>query len=101
MRCYNAAMSEDDRTVADIEGSWVDPEFASGLTERCKRNWTTPIRRLSDLMLATFIRQRLGLPAVAIEATRRLSTGHPDDTELFDGELAEALSDLDREKGAN
>jgi hypothetical protein len=80
------------RSVADIEGPWVEPEFESGLIARCRQDWTTPVSRLSNQVLATFIRQEIGLPIVIPEAQRRVDAGFNDDSELYDGELAAALN---------
>ena len=85
-------MDADDRSVADIEGPWVDPGIESGLIARCRQNWYTPIAKLSNQMLATFIRQELGLAAVIPEATRRVQGGFNDDSELFERELSEVLA---------
>ena len=81
-------------SVADIEGVWVEPEFESGLIQRCRENWTVPISDLSNHALATFIRQRLGLNAVVPEAQRRIELGYSDDSELYDDELAKAIGAL-------
>jgi hypothetical protein len=79
------------RSIADVEGPWVDPEFESGLIARCRQNWTIPVSQLSNQVLATFIRQEIGLPIVIPEAQRRVDAGFYDDSELYDGELAAAL----------
>lgn len=80
------------RSVADLEGPWVEPELNSGLIQRCRANWSVPIGKLTNHVLATFLRQRKALPIVIPEAKRRISTGHRDDTELFEDELEVALS---------
>jgi hypothetical protein len=81
-------------SVASIEGPWLDPDFDSGLIQRCRRYWTTPVRQLSDEMLATFMRQEFGLSVVVPEARRRIESGTSDGSELFDGELVEVLGRL-------
>jgi hypothetical protein len=81
------------RSIADLEGPWVDPDFESGLIERCRRNWNTPVSELSNQVLATFLRQRFGLEIVIPEARRRVASGYDDDSELYDGELEAALRD--------
>lgn len=78
-------------TVADVEGPWVEPRFRSGLIARCKRGWNTPVVELTDELLATYLRQKIGLSLVIPEARRRLAERRADDTELYDQELAEAL----------
>jgi hypothetical protein len=77
--------------VADIEGSWVDPHFDSGLIERCKRYWSVPVTELPNEMPATYLRQRIALQLIIPEARKRLEAGVDDDSELYDGELAQAF----------
>ena len=79
------------KSVADIEGPWVDSNFDSGLIERCKRYWTVPVSELPDMMVATFLNQRIAAAVMIEEARRRIESGKLDDTELFDGQLHEAL----------
>jgi hypothetical protein len=78
-------------TVADVEGPWVAPNFESGLIERCRRGWNTPVVELTNELLATYLRQKIALSLVVPEARRRIAAGHEDDTELYDQELQEAL----------
>ena len=78
-------------TVADVEGPWVDPNFDSGLIERCKRGWNTPVAELTNELLATYLRQNIALSLVVPEARKRVAAGYVDDTELYDEELANAL----------
>ena len=80
------------QSVADVEGPWVDPDFESGLIERCKRYWYVPVVELPNDILATYIRQRIALPLVVAEAHRRLAAGFDDDSEMYDGELANAVA---------
>jgi hypothetical protein len=80
------------RSVADIEGPWIDPGFESSLIERCRENWTTPVGRISNYALATFIRQRKALQLVIPEARRRIELNYLDETELYDEELAVAIA---------
>ena len=47
---------------------------------------------LTNEALATFLRQRIALQLVVPEALKRLEAGFDDDSELFEGELANALS---------
>ena len=79
------------RSVADIEGPWVDPDWDSGLINRCRRSWSTPIDELSNEMLGTFLRQDIATNAILEEAQKRLDLGFNDDTEWFEGQLAEAV----------
>ena len=79
------------KSVADIEGPWVDSSFKSGLIERCKRFWTVPLNELPDLMVATYLNQRIATSFMIEEARRRLASGRFDDSKLYDGQLEEAL----------
>jgi len=80
------------RSAADVEGPWVDPGIETGLIDRCRRHWNTPIDELSNGMLATFLRQKIAIRLVIPEATKRLQSGVVDGTELYDDELREALA---------
>ena len=80
------------RSVADIEGPWTEPDFDSSLIRRCRQYWNTPIRDLPNQVLATFIRQEIGLELVVPEGKMRLESCFDDDSELYDGELARAVS---------
>jgi hypothetical protein len=51
------------------------------------------VGELSNYVLATFIRQRRALRLVVPEAKRRIAAGYTDETELYDEELANAVSD--------
>jgi hypothetical protein len=82
---------DETRSVADIEGPWVDPNFESGLIARCRQYWTTPVSQMPNQVLATFIRQEFGLAIVIPEAQRRVDAGFDDNSELFNGELATTL----------
>jgi hypothetical protein len=79
-------------TVADVEGPWVDSHFESGLIERCKQGWNTPVAQLTNQLLATYLRQKIGLSLVVPEARQRLAEGISDGTELYDEELASAMN---------
>ena len=85
------------RSVADVEGPWVESNFNSSLIERCRLNWTVPVGAISNYVLATFVRQRVALALVLPEAERRIATGVTDDTELYDEELANAVYDAKAE----
>jgi hypothetical protein len=78
-------------TVADVEGPWVDPKFDSGLIQRCKRGWNTPVAELTNELLATHLRQKIALSIVLPEARKRVAAKFVDDTELYDEELENAL----------
>ena len=79
-------------SVRDIEGKWIG-DAPTGLIQRCKESWDTPLRELSDLMVATYLNQKIATGYMIQEAERRLSDFEPDDTEMFDGQLKEALAD--------
>jgi hypothetical protein len=81
-------------SLADIEGPWVDPDFDSGLIQRCKRAWTKPLDELTNEELATLLRQRIAVTHVLPVAQERLEAGINDDSELYDGELASAVTDV-------
>ncbi len=78
-------------SAKDIEGAWQDPGFESGLIQRCREAWETPIDQLSDEMLATFLRQKIALSHVVPEARSRVQNQQYDGTELYEGELESDL----------
>ena len=84
-------MSDDTISVADILGPWVEPDWDSGLIERCRRAWSRPLRDLSREELATLLRQRIAVEHVLPVARRRVQSGVDDDTEMYDGELEAAI----------
>lgn len=77
--------------VSDVEGAWVDANWESSLISRCKECWDTPITELPDVMIATYLRQGIAVQLLVEEARRRIESGSRDDSELFEGQLAEAL----------
>jgi len=83
---------EKPETVADVDGPWVEPEIQSGLIDRCRRGWNVPVALLTNDLLATYLRQKIGLALVVPEARRRLDAGYVDGTELYDEELGVALA---------
>jgi hypothetical protein len=78
-------------SVADILGPWIDPDSDSGLIDRCRKSWCIPIDKLSNEMLATFLRQEIATDAILQEANKRLTAGFDDDSELYAGELTAAV----------
>lgn len=82
----------ENRSVAEIEGAWKEPELNSGLIKRLRANWSTPIGKLNNHVLATFIRQRLALDLTLPEAERRIAAEYLDGTEILDDELAHAIA---------
>jgi hypothetical protein len=79
--------------VADFEGPWVEPEFDSGLIARCRAYWTVPVSELPNSILATFLRQRMAMSLVVAEAQSRIEAHVNDESEMFDGELLDALKE--------
>jgi hypothetical protein len=79
------------RTFEDVEGPWVEPARESGLIRRCRDYWTIPVNQMPNAALAMLLRQRIALPLIVPEARRRLSAPFADDSELYEGELADAL----------
>ena len=77
-------------SVKDIEGNWTG-DAPTGLIQRCKESWSTPLIELSDLMVSTYLNQKIATGYMIKEAERRLNNFEPDDTELFDGQLQESL----------
>jgi hypothetical protein len=85
------ADTTDDISVADILGPWVEPDWDSGLIARCRQAWNKPLRDLSREELATLLRQRYAVEHLLPIAKKRLEDGSDDNTEMFDGELQEAI----------
>ena len=79
------------KRVADIDGPWVEPDWDSGLIDRLRRSWNIPICELSNEMLATFLRQDIATDWILEEAIKRLNAGFDDDSEMYEGELAEKV----------
>lgn len=91
--------SEERRTVAELLGPWVDPGFESGLIQRCRNAWNKPIRELTNEELATYLRQRIALEQILPIAKERVGDRVNDDTEMFEGELREAVERAIKEAG--
>jgi hypothetical protein len=83
-------MSEDTISIADILGPWVDPDWESSLVHRCREAWNKPLKDLSREELATLLRQKLATKQLLPVAKRKLLEVN-DETEMFDGELDEAI----------
>ena len=84
---------DDQKSAADVHGPWVDPGIDTGLIQRCRKYWSTPIVQLPNGVLATFLRQRIAVDVAATEASKRIAAGFTDGTELYDDELEHALLD--------
>jgi hypothetical protein len=74
-------------SVRNIVGPWVEPNFKSGLIDRCRKIWDKPIQSLTNWELATLLEQRIAVPHVLPVAKARIEQGIKDNTELFDGQL--------------
>jgi hypothetical protein len=81
----------DNISLADILGPWVEPEWQSGLIDRCRKAWNKSLRDLTRGELATLLRQRYAVEHLLPVAKTRLEQGVDDNTEMFDGELNEAI----------
>jgi hypothetical protein len=81
----------DKLSVSDILGPWVQPDWDSGLTDRCRSAWNKPLTELSREELATLLRQRIAVEHVLPIAKQKLQGGVDDDTEMYEGELVAAI----------
>jgi hypothetical protein len=79
--------------VSDILGPWSG-DAPTGLIQRCREAWDTPLESLNDLMVATFLNQNIATKHLLIEAKRRMKDQERDETEYFDGQLLEAIERL-------
>ena len=84
-------MTTDTISIADILGAWVEPDWDSGLIERCRNAWSKPLRDLTNQELATLLRQRFAVEHLLPIASKRVQDGSDDDTEIYDGELESAI----------
>ena len=84
-------MTNDNISIADILGPWVEPELDSGLIQRCRKAWNRPLHDLSREELATLLRQRIAVEHVLPIAKMKVHDGLDDDTEMYDGELEAAI----------
>ena len=84
-------MSNESLSLADVLGPWQQPDWESGLIERCRLAWSTPFRDLTDGQLAMLLRQSFAVTHLLPIAQERLQNATSDDTELYDGELQSAV----------
>jgi hypothetical protein len=84
-------MTTDTISVADLLGPWVEPDWDSGLIERCRNAWSKPLRDLTNQELATLLRQRFAVEQLLPIASQRVLDGFDDDTEIYEGELESAI----------
>ena len=78
-------------TIAHLLGPWVEPDWDSGLIDRCRKVWNKPLRGLSKGELAMLLRQRVAVEHILPLARKRVEEGIEDDTELYEGELEAAI----------
>ncbi len=84
-------MTSDTASLSDLVGPWIEPDWNSGLIERCKNAWSKPIRDLSREELATLLRQRIAVEQLLPIGKKKLESDIDDETELFEGELKAAI----------
>jgi CDI immunity proteins len=83
-------------SAAELVGPWVDTGFESGLIMRCKQAWNKPLGQLTNGELATFLWQRITTNYILPIATARLNSKVDDDTEIYEGELKEAIENAEK-----
>ena len=84
--------------LAQILGPWQQPDSESGLIERCRNAWEKPLDVLSNLDLVTCLQQNLAVDHVIPVAKKRLQDAVDDDSEMFEGQLAEAIAEAEKKK---
>lgn len=87
---YQRRVTTDNLTLSNLLSAW-DGDDHTGLMQRCREAWDTPLESLNDLMVATFLNQNIVTKHLLIEAQRRLKEQERDGTEYFDGQLLEAI----------
>ena len=80
------------QSIADVLGPWRDPDFDSGLIERCRQAWTKSAKDLTNQKLATLLRQKIAVEHLLPFARQRIANGIDDGTEWDEGELAAAIA---------
>ena len=78
-------------SIADIVGPWVEPSWESGLTDRCRKAWSKPLKDLSREELATLLRQGIAVEYLLPVAKQKVRAGIDDGSKKYDGELEEAI----------
>ena len=86
------------QTLAQILGPWRQPEVDTGLIARCREAWDKPIEQFTDLELVTCLQQNLAIVHVFPVAKKRLEAAAPDESEMFEGQLAEAVAAAEKKK---
>ena len=82
----------DSISVADILGPWADPDWESGLIDRCRKAWNKPLRDLQQCGIEHVLRQRVAVEYLLPIATKRVQHKVDDETEIYDGELEAAIA---------
>lgn len=77
-------------TISNFLGPWCG-DSPTGLMQRCREDWDTPLANLTDLMVATFLNQDIAVTQMLIEAKRRIKEQERDGSEYFEGQLLEAM----------
>jgi hypothetical protein len=88
-----APLNNDLKSVADFLGPWVEPDWNSGLIERCRHAWNKPLRELTNQELATLLLQRIAVEHVLPVASKRVQDRIDDGTEFYDGELESVIEE--------
>ena len=86
------------RTLAEILGPWRQPEADTGLIARCREAWDKPIEQFTDLELVTCLQQNLAVAHILPIAKKRLEAAAPDGSEMFEGQLVEAVAAAEKKK---
>jgi hypothetical protein len=80
-----------DKCLTDILGPWVEPQWQSGLINRCRAAWGKPLNTLTNQELATLLRQKIATEHILPIAENRVEEDIDDDTEIYEGELKAAV----------
>jgi hypothetical protein len=84
------------QSIADLLGQWVDPDWKSGLIQRCKNAWNKPLKELSNEEIATLLRQKIAVAHLLPIAHDRVKRNVDDGSEIYDGELEAAIEGTQR-----
>ncbi|MFO1489122.1 MAG: contact-dependent growth inhibition system immunity protein [Verrucomicrobiota bacterium] len=91
LREFQMENATDKISIADLLGPWVDPDWESGLVDRCRQAWGKPLRDLSNEELATLLRQKIAVEHILPIAKKRVEEKVDDNSEMYDGELKDAV----------
>ena len=81
--------------MAKVYGPWIEPNYRSGLLAQCRDAWERPFAELSNTEVATFLGQKLAVEQLIPVAKKRVEEQYDDDSELYDGELLDALREAE------